>query len=174
MEGLSSNQSEDELTVARASTATNDALITRLTVTTGTPALCLSTRRVRWLLAALRATFTTTVRMLMVAHCNAASRWTTTEPAIATCLTEHNIRVIGIADFADGCAAIHRDLANFARRKHEGCPSTFFIRQARRHACRAAESSASLGLHLDVVHRKTCWNVSDWHAIANLWFHRIR
>ncbi len=44
--GLSSNQSENKLSVARASTTTNDALITRLAVTTGTTALGLSTRGV--------------------------------------------------------------------------------------------------------------------------------
>ncbi len=82
---------ELELAVTATLATTNDELVGRKSVATSATALGERSACVGRILAALGATFTTTVWMLMMTHCNTTGAWAATEPTSATGLTEDNV-----------------------------------------------------------------------------------
>ena len=70
--------------------------------------------RDRMRVALPRLAFTTAVRVIDRVHDDTANRRTDSAPALRTGLAERTERVLGVADFADGRAAVDVDLANLA------------------------------------------------------------
>ena len=106
------------------------------------------------------------MRVTMMAHRDTTGAGTLAEPAGATGLAEHDVAVVGITEGADGGPTVDGDLANFARGHHEGRPATLLIGESGTDAGGTAELATATGLHLEAVHRETCRNVLQGHAIA--------
>src|SRR5256885_6686095 len=115
-----------------------------------------------------RAAFAAAVRMVDRVHCHAAHRRAHAAPALAAGLADRLEVMFGIADLADGRAAIDMHLADLARAKPELRVRAFARQHLHMRARRARELRALAGLHLDAVHFRADRDVAKRQRIAGL------
>src|SRR5262249_54910168 len=101
------------------------------------------------------ATLATTVRVVDRVHDDATALRADALPAAATGLADLGELVLGVADLADGGAAVDRHAAHLGARHAQGGEITRLGDELDAHACGAGDLAALAGAQLDVVHRGT-------------------
>src|SRR5690606_36423298 len=96
--------------------------------------------------------FTTAVRVIDGVHDDTANRRPDTEPALRTGLADLAQVVLIVADFADRGAAVHVDLAHFARTHARRDVLAFAGDDLDTGTSAARDLRTLAGLHLDAVH----------------------
>src|SRR3954454_14767872 len=86
---------------------------------------------------------------------------------LAAGLAERHVHVLGVADDADGTAALAADAADLAGGQRELRPLAFTGAEGRRAAGAAGELAAVAGLHLDVVDRHAQRDLAQRQAVAD-------
>src|SRR5690606_29168212 len=105
------------LTLLGGGTATNDELVAFLVRVAG--AAFFLTPRADRVTSTRGLALTTTVRVVDRVHGDTADGRADALPAATAGLTPVDVRLLGVADLADGCAAACVDVADFTRRQAE-------------------------------------------------------
>ena len=112
------------------------------------------------------AAFTTTHRVIVGIHDDAAVVWTTSEPAAAASLTGALESVVAVAYAADRGLAGAEDLARLARGELDDAITALAGGQLGEVACGTNQQSALTGTELDVVDYRTDGNVLQGKSVA--------
>src|SRR6188472_42977 len=131
----------------------NDELLRGLGLVAST-ALGLAPRR-HGRAAAGGLALTTAERVIDRVHGHTTGLRTDALPAVAAGLADLDELVFGVADLADGGAAVDHHAAHLGAGQAQGGELALFGDQLDRHAGRTTELSALTGTQLDVVHRGT-------------------
>src|SRR4051794_17675966 len=127
-----------------------------------------------------------TVRVVDGVHGDAAGLRAHALPAVAAGLTDLHQFGLGVADLADGAAAIDRDAAHLGARQAQGGEVALLGHELHARARTASDLAAAAGLQLDVVHGRSdgdvpqgqrvpgpdLGTVATLHHVADL--HRVR
>src|SRR6201986_1134163 len=135
--------------VLAAATAAADEPVTGLVLPAGT-ALRLAPRAHRVTTARALA-LATAMRVVDRVHGNAADGRALALPAVAARLAELDVAVLGVADLADGRAALDGHPADFTGRHAERCVRAFLGEQLDAGARRPRDLRSATGTHLDRV-----------------------
>src|SRR5205085_1388770 len=153
--------------------AADDELLGPLVVTGLESLGLLAPRRAR--VATTRAaTLATTHRVIDGVHRHATVVRADAEPATAAGLAPLDVRVLGVADRADGGAAVDVDAAHLAGRQTNGRPVAFLRHERDLRAGRAAELCTAADLELDGVHFGTDRDEAQRQRVARLDVRRVR
>jgi hypothetical protein len=113
-------------------------------------------------------TFTTTVRVIDRVHDHTADGRTNTAPAHRASLTDLAQAVFGIADFANGCAALDVHAANFTRAQANLGVGAFAGHQHDAGAGGTGHLGTLTWQHFDAVHDGADRDVTDRQAVTGL------
>src|SRR3569833_2456705 len=113
-------------------------------------------------------TLTTTVRVVDRVHRDTADGRALALPPHAAGLAPVDVRLIGVADLADGRAAVHADAADLARGHAQRGVLTLAAEELDADAGRAGQLGTAAGPQLDAVDRGTDRNVAQRKVAARL------
>ena len=108
----------------------------------------------------------TTVGVVDGVHGHTAGLGLDALPAVTTGLADLDELVLGVADLADGAAAVDRDAAHLGGREAQGGEVAFLGHELDARAGRAGHLAAAAGLELDVVHDGTDGDVAQRQRVA--------
>ncbi|CDN41036.1 Uncharacterized NAD(FAD)-dependent dehydrogenase [Paenibacillus sp. P22] len=113
------------------------------------------------------AAFTTTVRVIVRVHDNAANFRTLAQPTGTAGFTDFHELVILVAHRTDRCTASFQDAAHFTGAKTDNHVGFLFAEKLSFRAGCANKLSTFARLQLDVVDKRTDWNVFQWKRVAH-------
>src|SRR5690606_30555881 len=154
------------LALLAGAATTHDQLVARLVRTAGA-ALGLAPGADR-VAATGGLALTTTVRVVDGVHGDTANGRALALPAHAAGLAPVDVRLLGVADLADGRAAARVDVADLARGHPQLGVRTVLGDELHRGAGRAGDLRAAAGLELDGVHDGTGGDVAQRQVVAGL------
>src|SRR5439155_4938781 len=146
--------------------APDDEAVARLSLATGT-ALGLALR-VHRVATTGGLALTTAVRVVDRVHGDAADGRALALPPVAAGLTPVDVRLVGVADLADGGAAEHRDPPDLAGRHTQRGVVAFPAEELDPDAGRAGELRATARTQFHGVHRGTDRDVAQRQVVARL------
>src|SRR5690606_30771105 len=111
---------------------------------------------------------TTTVRVVDGVHGDTTNGRADALPTLAAGLAPVDVRLLGVADLADGRAAARVDVADLARGHPQLGVRTVLGDELHRGAGRAGDLRAAAGLELDGVHDGTGGDVAQRQVVAGL------
>src|SRR6478736_6456763 len=145
---------------------TDDVLVTFLVGVTRT-AFLLAPRGHR-VTSTGRLALTTTVRVVDRVHRDTADGRADALPAVAAGLAPVDVRLLGVADLADGRAAARIDVADLAGGQTQLGVGAVLRHEANRHTGRARDLRAAAGAELDRVDHGTGGDVLQRQVVAGL------
>src|SRR6185503_6803897 len=112
--------------------------------------------------------FTTAVRMVDRVHGNTAVGRADAEPAVASCLADRDVLVVGVGQLADRGAAAGVKKADFAAGHLHLAVFAFLRHELGVVAGGTSELAALARLHFDVVDQGTDRDLADLEVVARL------
>src|SRR4051812_1474927 len=146
--------------------AANDQLVARLALATST-ALGL-TRRVHRVTTTRGLTLTTTVRVVDRVHGDTTDGRALALPPHAAGLAPVDVRLVGVADLADGGATAHVDTTDLAGRHTQRGVRPLTAKQLDADAGRTGQLGATAGTKLHTVDRRTDRDVAQGQVVPRL------
>ena len=113
-------------------------------------------------------TFTTTMRMVYWVHNSTTNARTNALPAITACFTNLNVAMLGIANFAYGCAAGNQNTTHFRRRHTKNSVVALFTHELNASASRTSNCSTATRLKLNSMDERTYWNCGKRQCVTRL------
>src|SRR4051812_21301887 len=155
------------LSLVLASTAaTNNKLVALFVRTAGT-ALGLAVR-VNRVTSTGSLTFTTTVRVVNRVHGYTTDGRANALPAHTAGLAPVDVRLLGVADFADGCAAAHVNVADFTGGQTQLGEAAFLGNELYRSTCGTCHLGAATRTQFNCVDNGTNRDVAQRQVVARL------
>src|SRR4029079_7623047 len=115
-----------------------------------------------------RLALATTVRVVDRVHCDTADGRADALPALAAGLAPVDVRLLGVADLADGRAAAPLEVAALSRGEAQLGVGAVLRDETHRGAGRAGQLGAAAGAELDGVHDGTGGDVAQRQVVAGL------
>src|SRR5699024_210852 len=113
---------------------------------------CRRPSRAGWVAAARGPALATAVRVFDRVHRDTAHGRALALPTQAACFAPADVRLLGIADLADGRTAAGIDVADLARRHPQLCETTVLRHELHGRTGGPGDLGAAAGTHLDGVH----------------------
>lgn len=113
-------------------------------------------------------TLTTTVRVVDRVHRDTTHGRADALPAHAAGLAPVDVRLLGVADLADGCAAAHVDATDFTGRHTQRGVAAFLTEELDTGACGTSHLGSAAGTQFYTVDGGTSRDVAQRQVVARL------
>ncbi len=110
--------------------------------------------------------FATTMRMVDRVHYSTANAGADALPAVTASLADLDVAVLGVADFANGCAAGYENATHFGRRHTQDCILAFLAHQLNAGASGTSDCCTATRLELNCVDERTNGDCGQGQCIA--------
>ena len=112
--------------------------------------------------------FATTMRMVDRVHYSTANAGADALPAVTASLADLDVAVLGVANFANGCAAGYENATHFGRRHTQDCILAFLAHQLNAGASGTSDCCTATRLKLNCVDERTNGDCGQGQCIAGL------